>query len=114
MNNTNQASEELSSATQWSTILKPSSSMPNTIRRGRGIFLGWTKDKKFIKVVVKPNSTYSNYAPEFWQIDTTYMSDREQIAELMGRIHECNEPSLVRYYRDEIDTIQRRINDQSS
>ena len=99
----------LTSTTPWSTILKPSSSMPNTIRRGRGIFLGWTKDKKFIKVVVKPNSTYSAYAPEFWQIDTTYMSDREQIAELMGRIHESNEPTLVQDYRAEIDTIQRRM-----
>ena len=105
---------KLTLTTPWSTILKPSSSMPATLRRGRGIFLGWTKDKKFIKVAVKPNSTYSTYAPEFWQIDTTYMSDREQIAELMGRIYECSEPSLVRDYRDEIDTIQRRINDQSS
>ena len=109
MTDTNQASEQLSSATQWSTILKPSSSMPATLRRGRGIFLGWTKDQKFIKVVVKPNSTYSTYAPKFWQIDTTYMSDREQIAELMGRIHECSGPSLVRDYMDKIDTIQRRM-----
>ena len=62
----------------------------------------------------KTDIELARYAPKFWQIDTTYMSDREQIAELMGRIHECNEPSLVRDYRDEIDTIQRRINDQSS
>lgn len=105
----------IESTTPWSTILKPSASMPESLhlKGKRAIFLGWTKNKKLIRVIVKPSATYQQYAPEFWEIDESYMSDREEIAELMGRIHESNEPIDVRYYRYEIDTIQKRMLEES-
>lgn len=97
--------------TPWSTILKPSYSMPDSLhmKGKRAIFLGWTKDKKFIRIIYKPNATYQQYTPEFWEVDTQYMSDREEIAELMGRIHESNEPNRIEEYRREIQDIQDRM-----
>lgn len=99
---------KLKPTTPWSTILKPSTSMPKNLNKGRGIFLGYTKGM-FIKVVTKGNSTASTYTTDFWEVDDLYMSDREQIAELRGRIAESDEPIDVGQYRNEMDTIQKRM-----
>jgi hypothetical protein len=101
---------QITQRTPWSTILKQSPSMPSGMKsKKRGIFLGWTKDDKFIRVIKEGTATHSTYAPEFWEVDTSYMTDREEIAELMGRIHESNEPTDIEDYRSEIETIQRRM-----
>lgn len=93
----------------WSTVMKQTASMPKTLKdKKRGIYLGMTKDG-FIKVVKQGNSTYATYSPDFWEVDNRYMSDREKIANLMGRIEESNEPSDVEDFRDELDTIQQRM-----
>lgn len=100
---------KLSPTTPWSTVLRPTTTMPSSIRRPQGIFLGYTKDGKYIRVITPKNCTPSTYAPEFWEVDDSYMSDREKIAELMGRIAESNEPTNVREYRIEIDVIEKRM-----
>lgn len=94
--------------TAWSTILKPYS-LSISINKGRGIFLGWTRDGRYIRVVTKPNATYSTFAPEFWLVDDGYMNGREQIAELRGRIAESNEPTDIRDYENEVDKITREL-----
>lgn len=102
---------KIKSNTAWSTILKPSASMPKSLKMDdkRAIFLGFTKDGHSIRVIVQPNATPQQYAPEFWQVDERYMSDREEIAYLKGRIDECDDPHDLRDYENEMDTIIKRM-----
>jgi hypothetical protein len=93
----------------WSTILKQSPSMPRSIKdKKRGIYLG-KNSYGSIRVVKRGNATYGTYSPDFWDVDNQYMSDREEIANLLGRIAESNEPTNIQDYKSEIDTIQRKM-----
>jgi hypothetical protein len=101
---------KVTKSTPWSTVLISTSYMPiKKHRNTRGIFLGYTKCGKFIRVIPKGQCTYGTYSPEFWRVDDKYMSDREKIAELLGRIAESSEPADIRRYRVEMEEIMKGI-----